>query len=413
MSTTSAVNPTLLTPLSTRVGDSEDETCRRLWGDHGRYIVQLITARREAHLSDAPELGLMDDDVYISKHLLPLLSQGMEELTQLIEEMMKDEQSLRTDPGVAQRFNPLIWLSQYLMRNHPAYLDLEALDDVQGARPLMATRTAARKRFSKSFAECTEAEKGRRELLRRRPLFEKAFIEETSRACAADFHRDIALPIIAKIDRDCRLQGALRDNLHVDMIQAPEAAPADVSFGAFWEVFGQTIEKYDLIRAADFESGSVILEEEARERKRAEEEGRRREAEAARLQEEKQKRQDDFLLFNSWMEENAALQMILKGQQSLVGVEETEDGGMELMGDHVVVLRQLLTLWGFPPASPDTTGQLSELDPWCEVDVAAVMDFQAAMGMPVDGAVSQVVLQTLTDQSSFQRERLDVLTLDS
>ena len=49
--------------------------------------------------------------------------------------------------------------------------------------------------------------------------------------------------------------------------------------------------------------------------------------EAARLQEEKQKRQDDFLLFNSWMEENAALQMILKGQQSLVGVEETEEWG--------------------------------------------------------------------------------------
>ncbi len=56
-------------------------------------------------------------DLYLIEKLLPTLTAGMMELSRELEELMKNTDQI--DPEVRSRFNPCLFLGQYLMRkNH-------------------------------------------------------------------------------------------------------------------------------------------------------------------------------------------------------------------------------------------------------------------------------------------------------
>merc|ERR1711977_756866 len=85
---------------------------------------------------------------------MPLLLQGLDALSRQIYKMQSKKYM---DSDSRARFNPLVWLAQYLLRNHPGHLK-------DHRSPLY-----------NDFTEWALIEKGRREMLRRKDQIEEAF----------------------------------------------------------------------------------------------------------------------------------------------------------------------------------------------------------------------------------------------
>merc|ERR1740129_81024 len=86
---------------------------------------------------------------------MPLLLQGLDALSRQVEKV-ESGSSLTVGAGVP--FNPLTWLAQYLLRNHPG--------------KVKDHRTAIYQRLG----QMASIERGRRCLLRRRPHINEAWV---------------------------------------------------------------------------------------------------------------------------------------------------------------------------------------------------------------------------------------------
>ena len=58
-------------------------------------------------------------DIYLAKEIYPVLVPGLEELAREIDRIIESEDEI--DLKIIQRFNPAIFLAEYLMRNNPRH----------------------------------------------------------------------------------------------------------------------------------------------------------------------------------------------------------------------------------------------------------------------------------------------------
>ncbi len=58
-------------------------------------------------------------DIYLAKHIFPALVPGLDSLAKEVERIMTEGEQI--DQNVRGRFNPCIWLAEYLMRHNPKH----------------------------------------------------------------------------------------------------------------------------------------------------------------------------------------------------------------------------------------------------------------------------------------------------
>ena len=59
-------------------------------------------------------------DIYLAKKIYPVLVPGLEELSREIDRLINAQEG-EIDESIKARFNPCIFLAEYLMRNNPKH----------------------------------------------------------------------------------------------------------------------------------------------------------------------------------------------------------------------------------------------------------------------------------------------------
>ncbi len=112
------------TQRSERTKEREEEAHR----DEGEVLVEKLDEEffrgllAQVHMGKELRGG-EKFEMYLSEKLLPVLLPGVEALSKETERFMLQKEKI--DPRVRSRFNPVLWLAEYLMRNNPSHLPLQ------------------------------------------------------------------------------------------------------------------------------------------------------------------------------------------------------------------------------------------------------------------------------------------------
>lgn len=327
-----------------------------------------------------------DFDVYLmEKNVMPLLLQGLDALSRHVDSITS-KGILTTDSKL--RFNPLVWLAQYMLRNHPRY--------VKDHRTPMYER----------FAELANIERGRRCLLRRREQIEERWnqlVEENGGPlCLED------IPVVFKVlDDQWYLDGALLEKLPQDFAEVgieiwagDDASPtsqgnSEVQFVDFFNWFETFVKSNDILRASAFDDAERRQIETEQKARKAEEDAARRARAMKEAMEQRQELEERFEERTADMYISGDIARITNKGAIIDGVEEKE-GGPPLQGEHIVLIRLMLEVWGCP-IDDDTDG-----DVWNDCALAAWQQWLKERGLEPSRPVDKGTLRKLMDKDEFE-----------
>lgn len=296
-----------------------------------------------------------DFDIYLNEALVPVLAQALDALCR---QLVRNEQNGNNlDPKQNDRFNPLTWLGQQLLRRHPR-----------------CARTPRRQELYKSFSYWSDCERGRREILRRREEAQNAFGEF---ATGADHGvKKSSIPfVVADLDDKLQLEGSLMhsSNLreafeavgawHNTSEQDGQAATAakrkktvkvdkNWPFEDFWNEFTKCVLNFDIITNTTIKEGALRLEKQAEDRREQAEAQQRLEEFKEQLLEEERQAARDFGSLKEELRSDDFIRQVLDENKILTGDDiRPGDLGFELEipphGRHCFLLAKALSLVGF------------------------------------------------------------------
>jgi len=341
----------------------------------------------------------LDFDVYLmEKSVMPLLLQGLDALSRHVDKSaMKDGKSANS----RLPFNPLVWLAQYLLRNHPRY--------VKDHRTPMYER----------FSELASIERGRRCLLRKRYQMEAVWSELVLENDNAPLLLDDIPTVFQRLDDKWYLAGALQEKLPQDFskVQIFDTASKsrgaiagvadkdriegklltdqdDVSFEAFFTWLEEFVRGNDILRASAFTDAERRQEETEKKARKAEEDAARRATAMQEALERRSELEEQFETVTADMFINEDVSRILNKGAVIKGVEEKE-GAPPLQGEHIMLIRLMLGIWGCP-VNDDTDG-----DVWNDCALAAWQQWLKARDVAAPTGVDKATINRLMDKDEF------------
>jgi hypothetical protein len=97
-------------------------------GDQDETVVLVKTLLRQQSANHVNLPGGQEHfDIYLAKEIYPVLVPGLEELSREIDRLVNSEDG-EIDDSIKARFNPCIFLAEYLMRNNPNTNKEESLE---------------------------------------------------------------------------------------------------------------------------------------------------------------------------------------------------------------------------------------------------------------------------------------------
>lgn len=349
--------------------------------DHGFFEKAL---QRLDDTEDDDEGEEMDYDLYLmEKSVMPLLLQGLEALARHMDKATTAD----GPPHSKVPFNPLTWLAQYMLRNHPKLVNDH------------------RSPMYHQFTELALAERGRRTLMRRRAQMEEVWLkmEKEFKAARRDQVRMTAADVpeyIRQLDECWCLEGMFHKKLPqlpTDYSSVQHEGMDFLLFEHFWQWFEAYIAKHDVVRAQAFAEAEERRIEAEKKAQQLMEEKERRETIILEVHELRRSLEESFDALSADMYTNNELALILNKGYTLELPDPSEvkprDGTVPIVGEHVTLLLCLLDLWGCP--LPDGSLQ----DQWSDAAVQAWLDWQQQSapeslqrGKTLDGAGLRAML---------------------
>lgn len=350
--------------MSHTVSRSQQQVFRDLKIDDG-FFSQMLLPMAEAD---------GDFDVYLmEKGVMPLLLQGLDALSKHVDKVAQGT----TMGSSKQKFNPLVWLAQYLLRNHPGRIHDHRTGTYEKIR------------------ELAQVEKGRRNLLRKQEEFETAW------TVLAEDHEHMPMAqtprVIKKLDAAWKLEGEFVRRTQLADIKAEN--PEKVTFSEFWESFEALVKKNDFLRMSVFEEAERRQTRAANEAQQAKYEQQQREAAVAEELRQRRLLQDRFETICADVYINSELLQIMSKGATLAAP-------MDLKGEHIVLVLQLLRAWGYPVLNDD--GDLVDQDHWDARAREACQRWRLNHGPPSKHpeVLDSEGLKALIDNEAFQAHRM-------
>ena len=179
-------------------------------------------------------------DIYLGKALYPVLVPALEELSREITRIIEQQDTI--DPSIRARFNPCIFLGEYLMRNNPKFGSALEYGDL--------------------FTQYAAVEKLRRFFFLKR---QKVFKHFTLQPYQSNFTFATVPTYVKDLDEFLLQEGKMIAGFKVeDWIEQPEDESSQIGFDAFYDALSkwgvqQTEITYDDLSACEANPQFVAL----------------------------------------------------------------------------------------------------------------------------------------------------------
>jgi hypothetical protein len=339
---------------------------------------------------EADDEEAMDYDLYLmEKSVMPLLLQGLEALARHMDKATTAGGSSHAKVP----FNPLTWLAQYMLRNHPKVVNDH------------------RSPMYHQFTELALAERGRRTLVRRRAQMEEVWLkmEKGFKATRKEQMRMTAADVpeyIRQLDECWCLEGMFQKKLPqlpTDYSSVQHDGMDFLLFEHFWQWFEAYIAEHDVVRAQAFAEAEEKRAESERKAQQLMEEKERRERTILEVHEIRRSLEESFDALSVDVYTNDGLGLMLNKGYTLELPDPSEvkprEGTVPIVGEHVSLLLCLLDLWGCP--LPD--GSLE--DQWSDAAVQAWLEWQrhnAPEGLERGRALDGAGLRAMLSRDAYQ-----------
>lgn len=252
------------------------------------------------------------------------------------------------------------------------------------------------------FSELANIERGRRCLLRRKGQVEIVFQHMVDMNGGCPLSLDDLPQLFKNLDEKWYLDGALVEkmpqdfsNIIIEKATPDEGADDEVLFDDFFKWFEDFVRQNDVLRAAAFTDAERRQIDTEHKAKTAQEDAERRERAIQEALEKRSELDEQFETVTADMYISTDLARIMNKGAVIEGVEEKE-GGPPLQGEHIMLIRRMLSIWGCP------IDDGSDGDVWNDQALASWKLWLQARDIKTTNPVDRATLRRLIDKDEFQ-----------